>query len=63
MIAVTPVQSTQTPCVVKWVGRRGLTVKIVTYCGAVADAAQGVFQVPDGTFVCEKCRAALNGSR
>lgn len=43
----------------KWVGRKGLKVKIVTYCGGVVDAAQGVTQVADGTRVCEKCRDAL----
>lgn len=33
-------------CLVRWVGRVGLRVKILAACGAEADASQGVVQVP-----------------
>jgi len=46
------------PCVIKWVGRKGLKIKILTYCGVV-EAAHGVTQVPDDTPICEKCKTAL----
>ncbi len=34
-------------CAVRWVGRRGLKVKVLTCCGAETDAGDGVVQVPD----------------
>ena len=34
-------------CFVRWVGRKGLKVKVFTCCGAEADASDGVVQVPD----------------
>ena len=34
-------------CIIRWVGRRGLKVKVLTCCGAEADASDGVVQVPD----------------
>jgi hypothetical protein len=59
MIAVVELKEGKPPCIVKWVGRKGLKVKILTYCGGAADAGQGVTQVVDGTSVCEKCKIAL----
>ncbi len=35
-------------CVIHWVGRRGLKVKAMTYCGAEHDVgSNGVLQFPD----------------
>ena len=58
MIAVVE-KNAQPPCIVRWVGRRGLKVQIFTYCGDVAEAGQGVSQVADGTTLCARCRDAL----
>jgi len=60
MIAVVALK-TGRPCIVKLVGRKGLKVRVVTYCGGTADAAQGVAQVPDDALLCEKCKQVLRG--
>ena len=34
------------PCIIHWTGRKGLSVKALTYCGADLSAADGVLQLP-----------------
>jgi hypothetical protein len=33
-------------CIVRWVGRRGFKVRVLTGCGLETDASEGVVQVP-----------------
>ena len=47
------------PCVVRWIGLQGLSVKAHTWCGTKHSAADGVGQVPDQTKICLKCDAAI----
>lgn len=59
MIAVVEIKSRPFPCIVSFVGRKGLKLKILTYCGEQADANKGVRQVPDNHTVCAMCRLKL----
>lgn len=34
-------------CVIRWTGRKGLSVKALVWCGLEVDAAKGVVQLPD----------------
>ena len=34
-------------CVIRWTGRKGLSVKALVWCGSEVDAAKGVVQLPD----------------
>ena len=38
-------------CSVRWVGRIGLKVAVISYCNVRSDAGAGVVQVPDSVFV------------
>jgi len=61
MIAVVPgINPAVPPCPIKWVGRRGLSVSAVTYCGNTVSVGDGVSQVPSHTRVCTKCEAAIS---
>lgn len=59
MMAVIKVDGQADPCVIKWVGRKGLKVKAITHCGETVDAGDGVHQVPDAAETCSKCNTAL----
>lgn len=47
------------PCPIKWVGRSGLGVKALTYCGREANAAAGVVQIPVDAKICETCKTEI----
>lgn len=51
------------PCVVYWTGRKGLSVKIITWCGEHADASDGVIQIPDDADVCSSCKIYIESKR
>ena len=59
MIAAVDANKITGPCIVYWTGRVRLSVKVHTWCGAVADAGDGVLQVPDNARVCVDCTAAV----
>lgn len=47
------------PCVVRWTGRQGLKAVSKMYCGAEANAGEGVLQVPEDVEVHEACKVAM----
>ena len=55
MIAVVKTEN-EFPCVAYWTGRKGLSVKVHTWCGETADASDGVLQVPDDAKICTECK-------
>lgn len=59
MIAVIQVDETQPPHVVKWTGRKGLHIEIVTYCEKRLNASDGVLQVKDDALVCFDCKMKI----
>jgi hypothetical protein len=60
MIAVVPSPNPALPpCVLKWAGRRGLSVVATTYCGREHPVAAGIMQIPSDAKHCESCKAAI----
>lgn len=60
MMAVFEVAPNKPPCIVRWTGRGGLSVRVETYCGGehkVGDA--GVLQIPDVLPACDDCKSAI----
>ena len=61
MKAIVPTEITgkPLPCVVRWIGRKGLSVRALTWCGDDYSAADGVGQVPDEIKTCESCNGEI----
>ncbi len=49
----------QPPCLVRWIGLRGITVRAITYCGTEYKASDGISQIPDEVRCCTSCETAM----
>lgn len=60
MIAcVASVNPVLAPCAIKWVGRKGLSVKVITHCNNERGVDTGVLQIPDDSVICSGCESAI----
>jgi hypothetical protein len=59
MFAAVEIAGQPKPCIVRWTGRRGLSVRTFTYCNQDVAAGEGVLQLPDGAATCDACTAAV----
>lgn len=59
MFAAVEIEGQAKPCIVRWTGRRGLSVRTYTYCNKDVPAGEGVLQLPDGAGTCEACNTAV----
>ncbi len=59
MKAAVQIEDQPLPCVVYWVGRKGLSVRIISWCGNRADASDGTIQIPDDAKVCTTCETQI----
>jgi len=50
-------------CVVRRIGRQGMSVKALSYCGEIGNAAEGVEQIPVSTpGICADCHRAITAA-